>query len=198
VTRDVLNRPEFQPETVWDWSLGAGHWLAEVLRVILHKLQASPAVSWVVLGIAACAVCGLLLRLLFEVNPGIFSLHRPRQQQTVWGTAVRRTLEEQPPEHELLHAAQEALRQGDGYGAIWLLHRLLVHTMAEQGLLARAPWKTNADYLRECPRAHAAYPLFADLTRAYEHIIYAHRPVPLTAVAALLTRVEHAQPQQPA
>jgi hypothetical protein len=96
-----------------------------------------------------------------------------------------------PPWDTLVHEVGAALRQGDGYRAIWILHRLFVGMLAQQGVLRHATWKTNADYVRECPRSHAAYATLVDVTHAYEQVVYAHRSLPLPTLSALLTQVEH-------
>jgi hypothetical protein len=96
-----------------------------------------------------------------------------------------------PPWDTLRHEVGAAIRQGDAYRAIWILHRILVSMLAQQGVLRHATWKTNADYVRECPCSHAAYATLVDVTRAYEQIVYAHRPLPLVMLSVLLAQVEH-------
>jgi hypothetical protein len=57
-------------------------------------------------------------------------------------------------------------------------------------VLRFARWKTNRDYLQECREDHAASKTLADVTAAYEEVIYAHGDIQRDRAAVLLSRVE--------
>lgn len=94
---------------------------------------------------------------------------------------------------EAIEAVRTALRQGNGYQAIWILHRLFVGVLDEKGHLHFTRWKTNADLLAECAPEISEYPLFEHITAHYERVIYAHTPTPIEEITALLDAVVQVQ-----
>jgi hypothetical protein len=195
VTREIVGRPEFQPEAAWEgWSTLFGGWWKDVFRALALWLQSYPALKWVVLGGLSLVLLMLLVRLISALRAGIALPWQPARRLRVASAAFWNATEGVPPSwHEALQEVRRAIGQGDGYGAIRGLHRCFVEALEQRGLLACAPWKTNTDYVRECPSPSAAYSLLADITRAYERIVYAHRPVPLHTISELLTQVEDDQ-----
>ena len=86
--------------------------------------------------------------------------------------------------------AKAALEAGDLYRALWITHRVLLSALDQMDLLRFARWKTNRDYLRECRANHAASVTLADVSDAYERVVYAHNDINRDQAAHLLTRVE--------
>ena len=86
--------------------------------------------------------------------------------------------------------AKAALEAGDIYRALWITHRVLLSAMDRMDLLRFARWKTNRGYLRECRADHAAARTLADVSDAYERVVYAHHTIHSDQAASLLNRVE--------
>jgi hypothetical protein len=86
--------------------------------------------------------------------------------------------------------AKAALEAGDLYRALWITHRVLLSALDQMDLLRFARWKTNRDYLRECRADHTASVTLADVSDAYERVVYAHNDINRDQAARLLTRVE--------
>jgi hypothetical protein len=193
VTREILSRAEFQsapPTGTWWYTLG--EWFVRTFEALVHWSQAHPIARWVVVGLLSLLCLLILMHLITFVRQDM-SLHRyPHHVPSAASTAAwDASAHLVPPWDTLRHEVGAAIRQGDAYRAIWILHRILVSMLAQQGVLRHATWKTNADYVRECPCSHAAYATLVDVTRAYEQIVYAHRPLPLVMLSVLLAQVEH-------
>jgi hypothetical protein len=193
VTREILSRSEFQSApTTGTWWYTLGEWFVRTFEALVHWSQAHPIARWVMVGLLSLLCLLILVHLMTLVRQDMSPHRHPHHMPSAASTAAWNTSSHLvPPWDTLRHEVGTALRQGDGYRAIWILHRLLVGMLAQQGVLRHASWKTNADYVRECPRSHAAYATLVDVTRAYEQIVYAHRPLPLVRLSALLAQVEH-------
>jgi hypothetical protein len=82
------------------------------------------------------------------------------------------------------------LEAGDIYRALWITHRVLLSAMDRMELLRFARWKTNRDYLRECRTDHLASKTLADVSDAYERVVYAHHGIHRDQATSLMNRVE--------
>jgi hypothetical protein len=196
VTREVLSRPEFRAGAPWlVWSKALHEWLADVFHGVASWSQAHPTVKWGVVAVLSLLLLLLLLHLLSTLVTAVSANRHVAHRQQSSGSATRWTALAGVAHNweEALHAIRLALQEGDSYRAIWLLHRLFLGALDHRSLLTFATWKTNADYLRECPSTSTAFRLLVDLNQAYEQIVYAHQPVPLYTIAALLTQVEYEQ-----
>jgi hypothetical protein len=197
VTREILSRPEFQAGAPWsEWGKALNEWWADVFRRVVIWSQAHPTARWGAVAVLSVVLLLLLPHLISTLRTAV-SRNRHVAPRRYSSPAMGWTALAGVTHHwdEALHTIRLALHEGDGYRAIWLLHRLFLGALDHRGLLAFATWKTNMDYLRECPSTSTAYRLFVDLSQAYEQMVYAHQPVPLHTIAALLTRVEHEQRQ---
>ncbi|MEE9149276.1 MAG: DUF4129 domain-containing protein [Candidatus Tectomicrobia bacterium] len=194
VTREILSRPEFQPGAAWrDWMVAFIERVEDVFHQIASWSQAHPTLQWVVFVLLSLVLVLLVVHLVRTVRAEVWrDRHDERRRYAPASSAgspegVTRRWD------EMLRQVRGAVSQGDGYSAIGLLHRFFLAVLHQRGILTFADWKTNADYLSECPRTHTAYATLADLTQAYERIVYAHRTVPLHTITDLLTQVEHDQ-----
>ena len=86
--------------------------------------------------------------------------------------------------------AKAALEAGDVYRALWITHRVLLSALDRMDVLRFARWKTNRDYLKECRADHSASKTLADVSDAYERVVYAHSDINREQAASLLHRVE--------
>lgn len=190
-TRDILNQPAFQSGTGWQQRLeGLRDWLERTLVHLTDWLRAHPLLQGLV-------VVGLLLLL------GLFLFHLVRlvREEVRWRrrsegrdqAPVSATVSEPGALgwEAMMREVRAALQRGDGYLAIWHLHRWFLVWLDGQGCLRFIGWKTNADYLRECPATHPVYTTLEALSRTYDQIVYAHRDIPLETIATLLAQVEH-------
>jgi hypothetical protein len=195
VTREVLNRPEFQTHSGWEtWLNTAADWLDDAWQALALWSQTHPTWRWLLLALLSILLILLLVHLVrllrADFAPG---RQRGRRRFAAVGGGENSVEGPSPPWQQMLREARQAVHQGDRYRAIWLLHRYFLAVLDDRAVLAFSSWKTNADYLQECPRTHPSYRLLSDMTAVYEQIVYAHRSVPLHAIAALLAQVEDEQ-----
>jgi hypothetical protein len=195
-TREILNRPEFQSRAGWQqWFEDLRLELEQTLVHLTDWLRAHPVLQWLVVA-GLLLLLGLLLfhlvRLLREEVrlwrrselPDRTPAGRPGSDRRVpeWGSMVREV--------------RQALQRGNGYLAIWHLHRWFLTWLDAQGFVRFSRWKTNADYVRECAATHAVGATLATLSQTYDQIVYAHRDVPLDTIATLLSQVDHVRHSQ--
>lgn len=194
VTREVLSRPEFQTSSAWEtWLNTAADWLDDVWQALALWSQTHPTWRWVLFTLLSVLLVLLLVHLVRLLRADLAPDRQRGRRFAALGGGEKTTEGPSPPWQQALLEVRQALHQGDGYRAIWLLHRYFLAVLDDREVLTFRSWKTNADYLQECPRTSPSYRLLSDMTAAYEHIVYAHRSVPLHAIAALLARVENEQ-----
>jgi hypothetical protein len=195
VTREVLSRPEFQTSSGWEtWINTAADWLDDALQVLALWSQTHPIWRWVLFALLSVLLVLVLVHLVRLLRADLApERQRERRRFAALGGGENTMEEPSPPWQQTLLEVRQALHQDDGYRAIWLLHRYFLAVLDDREVLTFSSWKTNADYLQECPRTSPSYRLLSEMTAAYEHIVYAHRSVPLHAIAALLARVEDEQ-----
>jgi hypothetical protein len=195
VTREVLSRPEFQTSSGWEtWLNTAADWLDDTSQALALWAQTHPTWRWVLFTMLSVVLVLFLVHLVRLLRAD-FAPERQRRRRRFAALGGSENIAEGPslPWQQMLLEVRQALHQGDGYRAIWLLHRYFLAVLDDREVLTFRSWKTNADYLQECPRTSPSYRLLSDMTAAYEHVVYAHRSVPLHAIAALLARVEDEQ-----
>jgi hypothetical protein len=197
VTREVLSRPEFQTSSGWEtWLNTAADWLDDAWQALALWSQTHPTWRWVLFTLLSVLLVLLLVHLVRLLRADL-ALDRQRGRRFASLGRGENTMEgPSPPWQQMLLEVRQAIHQGDSYRAIWLLHRYFLAVLDDRKVLTFSSWKTNADYLQECPRTSPSYRLLSDMTAAYEHIVYAHRSVPLHAIAALLAQVEDEQNSQ--
>ena len=188
VTEDVLQNQEFA-ESVDVWGLA---WNA--FRNFLIRLSAwavdNPDMARVVMIVLGIVLALLLLHIAYTVirefgamtDDSAAPASRSRPLQALEGVAANWT--------EAFQLARAALEAGDIYRALWITHRVLLSAMDRMELLRFARWKTNRDYLRECKIDHAASKTLADVSEAYERVVYAHHGIHRDQAASLMNRVE--------
>ena len=196
VTQEILQRPEFQTSPPWE------QWIDDFLervRVLLHDLalwlESHPITKWVAFALLGLLLVLLLIRLLrllvSDLLPywasGGWQRGLPAANETAAAVSSGNWT-------EVLRAIRMAIGQEDSYRAVQLLHRYLLTVLDQRQLVAFASWKTNTDYLRECPRTSTAYKTLVEITDAYEQVVYAHQAVSLQTIFTLLAQVEHDQP----
>ncbi len=190
-TAEILSRPEFGASASrggWAVAMEAlESWLAAAARV-LHA--DSTSLAWLIL-IVAVLLAGYAVSVLLGDLGGGFSLPtlgKPNKSPDPWraleGTAAGWD--------EALQRARGALAAGRVYEALWIAHRAFLGLLDQRGLVDFARWKTNLDYLGECPSDESIYPLFEAVSQAYDEVVYGHRPLPAGGVGELLRRLEEA------
>jgi hypothetical protein len=193
VTQEILHRPEFQASPPWEQWIDA---FLERVRALLHGLalwlESRPATKWVVFALLGLLLVLLLVRLLRLLISDML----PYWASGGWQRGLPAA--DEPAVAcssgnwaEVLPAIRLAIGQEDGYRAVQLLHRYLLTVLDQQQLVTFASWKTNTDYLRECPRTSTAYKTLVEITDAYEQVVYAHQAIPLHTISSLLAQVEH-------
>lgn len=191
VTREIVSRPEFAAPPPWDKVLLS---LLKLIREWLDGLAswsaANPELARILFIGAVLVMVGCLAHLLYLALGDLLPFKRGKDaaahSRSRWeilegtGTNWR----------EALEIAHRRLKEGDHRRAIWIVHRVFLGMLDEQGAVKFAGWKTNSHYLRECAGSHPWYVTFAELTDAYERAIYAHRAAVASSIEALVLRVD--------
>lgn len=89
--------------------------------------------------------------------------------------------------------AQAAKGRGDYHRALWIMHRLFLGVLDTRQVIRFARWKTNTDYLEEALTARDDHKLLAQLTQAYEQVVYGHQEIDAHQVDGLLSRLTQAR-----
>ncbi len=191
LTREVLARPEFQPavgdragEIFWDLVRG-------VFGGLLDWSAANPGqarlLSWLITLALGLLLAYLLAGLLANRDTGGSRVLRlPLEASRSW-----KSLEGQVGSwEEAMEKARAALASGNPYQALWIAHRTLLALLDYRGLIQFAKWKTNGDYLRECPRESALFGLLDSVTGAYDQVVYAHGTMPARKIGGILEEID--------
>ena len=188
VTESVLREPEFQKSVDW-WFL-----LIDGFRNFLGRVSAwameNPDMAKILSIVLTIVLILLLTHIIYTVVREFASLRnrsssdaaRSRPLQALEGIATNWA--------DAFQLARAALESGDLYRALWITHRVLLSALDRMDVLRFARWKTNRDYLQECRQDHEASKTLADVTAAYEQVIYAHSDIHRDRAATLLARVE--------
>ena len=188
VAQEILNRPEFNPTPPeQDWA----NPFLKILKEILVYLSQWTQGTNIAFRILVIIVAGIMLYLMGYLVYRVFSgmkrkgITKPslKTEQSWFMKAPENSLESW---HEILGLAHQALKDGDRYRAIWIAHRLFLTLLHQKRLVTFVKWKTNADYLRECPTKESTYETFREITVAYDLIVYAHREVAIDKLSKLL------------
>jgi hypothetical protein len=188
VTQTVLSEPEFQKSFNW-WEM-----LFETFRDFIRAVSSwalqNPDMAKILTIVLSVVLVLLLAHIGYTIgreftgmrNRSTAQAGRARPLQALEGIATNWA--------EAFQLARAALEAGDLYRALWITHRVLLSAMDRMDLLRFARWKTNRDYLRECRVGHAASQTLADVSAAYERVVYAHDEIHQDQAANLLARVQ--------
>ncbi|HLN88092.1 MAG TPA: hypothetical protein VK200_16550 [Candidatus Limnocylindrales bacterium] len=190
-TREVLERSEFTEPSRWYESL------LEFLKAIKDWLdslsawsEANPMLARILFVLAILLLLACLAHLLYLALADVLPFGRKRYSETA-APAHFELLEGAANDwREALQVARRMLAENDPRRAIWIIHRVLLGLLDQQGAIKFAGWKTNSHYLGECAQAHPWYSTFAELTEIYETAVYARRNPPADIAEALLLRVD--------
>jgi hypothetical protein len=191
VTREIISRPEFAAPPPWDEVLLSLLKLGrEWLEALASWSAANPELARILFIGAVLVLVGCLAHLLYLALGDLLpfkrgkdaAAHRRSRWEILEGTATNW--------REALEVARRMLKEGDHRRAIWIVHRVFLGMLDEQGAIQFAGWKTNSHYLRECAGSHPWYVTFAELTDAYERAIYAHRAAVASSIEGLVLRID--------
>lgn len=189
LTRSTLSGPEFQRQATQGWwasgMKSARSWLSQ----FMSGAPGLPAFLAVLLLVVLVLAIGFALFLL------VLDSRRFWDMQTLGGLRGRarawRSLEGAAGGwEEAMLKAREALAAGRLYNAVWIMHRAFLGLLDQRQAVDFTKWKTNRDYLSECPREDPAFPLFESVSRAYDKVVYAHQPIAADRLAELLDQLE--------
>jgi hypothetical protein len=187
-TESVLREPEFQ-ESIDAWSLALNA-LRRFLLAVSEWALDNPDAARIVM-IVLSVILGLLLAHIAYTVIREFASVRNRRADEGGDSRPLQALEGIASNWaDAFQLAKKALDAGDIYRALWITHRVLLSALDRMDVLRFARWKTNRDYLRECRTDHAASKTLADVSEAYERVVYAHAPINREQAAGLLNRVE--------
>lgn len=187
-TEEVLGRTEFYP------GKGSADQVMEAIRRALASIgewaARHPVAAWFLILLLVLVLIGLLLHIGYTFYRAVL---RPVDVQTKRRDVARSSWEilegAARDWGSALVKAKEALARGDERRAVWIGHRVLLGLLDERGALEFSAWKTNADYLAECPSTQPVATTLGELTRVYDEVVYGHRRVDTDAIGRLLDRV---------
>ena len=173
-TRDVLSRPEFQFETRdVSWLRNMVDGIADWFRGLSSWAEAAPAAAQLLTVVLTVVLVALIVHILYTTFKEV-ALVRGYARQGKRKAGLVALEGEADTRDEALDMCRQALQGGDLRRAIWIMHRLFLSLLDEQGALHFSRWKTNGDYLVECRADHPDHSTLVGLTQAYEDIIYGH------------------------
>ena len=188
VTQDVLSEPEFQKS--YNWLQLAFDTFRKFLARVSEWAFNNPEMARVLIVVLSVILALLVAHIAYTVireftsmrRAGSSQTNRPRPLQALEGIASNWA--------DAFQLAKVALDKGDLYRALWITHRVLLSALDRMDVLRFARWKTNRDYLKECRADHSASKTLADVSDAYERVVYAHGDIRREQAASLLSRVE--------
>ena len=188
VTENVLKEPEFQKSLNW-MELAFNAFRDFLAKVSAWAVQ-NPDLAKILIVVLSVVLALLIAHITYTVIREFTSMRRgetpgtsrPRPLQALEGIASNWA--------DAFQLAKAALEAGDLYRALWITHRVLLSALDRMDVLRFARWKTNRDYLKECRADHASSKTLADLSDAYERVVYAHVDIHYDQAASLLKRVE--------
>jgi hypothetical protein len=187
ITQDVLARPEFLERPTWSQFLfeRIGKWI----RALIDWSSKNPDLSHVLTIVLTIVLVLLLAHIVYTVVREFFSVRKP--YRGVGRGAPLGALEGVAENwNDAFRLAKSALDAGELYKALWIMHRVLLSVLDRMGEIKFVRWKTNTDYIRECPNDGRARTTLSEVTAAYERVIYAHDDIDRTIAVHLLAQVE--------
>ena len=188
VTEGVLKEPEFQKSLNW-WNL-----LLDAFQEFLRRVSGwafeNPDMARILLIVLSVVLALILVHIGYTVGREFTSMRRRSAAQATQSRPLQALEGIASNWADAFQQAKAALEAGDLYRALWITHRVLLSALDQMDLLRFARWKTNRDYLRECRADHTASVTLADVSDAYERVVYAHNDINRDQAARLLTRVE--------
>ena len=188
ITEEVLKEPEFQKSQNWVQLVfdAAREFLGKISEWALQNPDMARILIYVLSTVLVLLVAHIAYTVIREFSAmkqgDVGSASRSRPLQALEGIASNWA--------DAFQLAKAALEAGDLYRALWITHRVLLSALDRMDVLRFARWKTNRDYLRECRADHSASKTLADVSEAYERVVYAHSDINREQAAGLLNRVE--------
>ncbi len=187
----MLRRPEFSEPArnpIDDFL----RWLAEKLGGLFQWSSDHPVAGKALIALLVVVLAGLVAYIVYTFYQVIAPSLRggrgggPGDRKTPW-----EVLEGQAHDWpEALVKARRMLDTGNLRQAVWIGHRVLLGLLDETEVVQFAGWKTNTDYLGECPRTQPEFATLNEFTNVYDRAIYAHRSVESNRIARLLDEVD--------
>ena len=186
ITQDVLSRREFLQKPTWSQIIFEK--ILEWLRALSQWSEKNPDLARVLVTVLVVLTAILVIHIIYTIAREFVSLRKPAQAR---GSGPPRALEGIAENwHDAFKLAKTALNSGDLYRALWITHRVLLSVLDRMGEIKFMRWKTNSDYLRECRDTGSVRTMLAEVTAAYEHVIYAHTDFDRGQALKLLAQVE--------
>jgi hypothetical protein len=190
-TREVLAQAEFtEPSRWWESLIEFLKSIKEWLNSLSAWADANPVLARVLFAIAVLLLIACVVHMLYLALADVLPFGR-RRDSAKPSTAPLEILEGAASNwREALQLARRMLAENNPRRAIWIMHRVLLGLLDQQGAIKFAGWKTNSHYLRECAQGHPWYATFSELTDIYERAVYAKRDAPAETAEILLGRVD--------
>jgi hypothetical protein len=187
ITQEVLARPEFRrTQTFTQYVM---EHIFKWLRDIAEWSGANPGAYKVLIVVLTIVLVGLLAHIIYTVVHE-FASYRERAAADNGRRSLRALEGVAENWTDAFRLARAALDGGDLYRALWITHRILLTVLDRMDRVKFARWKTNSDYLRECRGDDSLSKTLAEITAAYERVIYAHNDFDREQTAHFLSQVE--------
>ena len=197
VTREIIQRPEFDEPAAWRETLLT---LMNQIRDWLNSLSSwandNPDLARFLFILAVVVLIACVAHLFYLTFADVFTFRRNRRLSTK-KTPNWKILEGTATNWQAaLQLARTSLREGDTRRAVWIAHRVLLALLDQQGAIKFAGWKTNNHYVKECAAGHPWRGTFVELTELYERAVYASREIGAQAIEPLFVQLDHFSREQ--
>lgn len=182
-TREILSRSEFRSHNssqLWSWKEALIRWIVEHLPAGSESLSvwiAYAAITLAVLALGATLFYGL--RCLWQL------IGQPEDP----APSVQRSKQQTPSQDLDLRPLKEALADGKAREVLWHLHRLWLQRLDQQEQLQFRNWKSNQDYLSECPQGPRN--TLDQLSSLYAGVIYGGKDVQIEALSSYIHAISY-------
>lgn len=186
ITQDVLSRREFLQKPTWSQIIFEK--ILGWLRALSQWSEKNPDLARVLVTVLVVLTAILVIHIIYTIAREFVSLRKPAQSGSSGPLRALEGIAENW--HDAFKLAKTALDSGDLYRALWITHRVLLSVLDRMGEIKFVRWKTNTDYLRECRDTGSVRAMLAEVTAAYERVIYAHTDFDRGQALKLLAQVE--------
>ena len=191
--QEILSRPEFSHDpSETDLVSDLTSFIGDLFSRLGDWSEGNPFGAKILILVLSLILILLIAHILYTIFSQIGNIRRTAQNNPRQTSAVVAMEGKAADWSEALTMARTAFENGDYRGVIWILHRLYLGILHQKSLVEFAGWKTNSDYLSECPASSQEFPFLAELTALYDRFIYGHDPIDGAPFPELIDRVQRA------
>jgi hypothetical protein len=190
ITQAILKRREFRNDAAQTWIADILQRFVKWLSKVSEWSAQNPSAARILIIILGIVLIALLAHIGYTVISEFMALRKSNASLDVRNHNLPALEGVADNWNDAFALARTALQSGDLYRAMWITHRILLSVLDIRKAVRFTRWKTNSDYVRECPAGDAAADTLREITDAYERVVYAHGDFDKAQAARLVERVE--------